>query len=109
MSSETFTPEDGSVENISFGDILGGLKSVLNKVRLPGQPEIRYAPDELNLPAGVEASEHWDKLAAAVSEARVHAQALLADWDQQQHVAEAIAQAQGENGPQGSLKNPIEL
>ena len=79
MSSETFTPEDGSVENISFDDILSGLKSVLNKVRLPGQPEIRYAPDELDLPAGVHASEHWDELAAAVSTAREHAQALLAD------------------------------
>ena len=109
MSSEPFALEDGQVENFSFGDILDGLKTVANKLRLPGQPEIRYAPDEWELPSGVETSEHWDKLAAAVSKARGHAQALLADWDQQQHVAKAIAEANGQEGPQGSLKNPIDL
>ncbi|KAA5836010.1 hypothetical protein ABT337_23465 [Saccharopolyspora hirsuta] len=109
MSSDALTAENAPVENFSFGDIVDGLKTVANTLRLPGAPKIPYAADELDLPTGVEASEHWEKLAALIPEARAHAQALLDDWDQQQHVAKAIVEARGQDGPQGSLKNPINL
>jgi hypothetical protein len=99
-----------SVEEISIGDVLSTLKSLANKLRLPGQPKLPYAADNLELPAGVEASEHWPKLATALEGAQVHAQALLDDWDQQQHVAKAFGEAAKEQeGPQGSLKNPVDL
>jgi hypothetical protein len=35
VRSEPVTPEDDSVEEISIGDVLSGLKSVANKSRLP--------------------------------------------------------------------------
>jgi hypothetical protein len=98
--SEPQTTKDGSVENISLGDIVDGLKWLANKTRLPGQPEIKYTNDAA--PAEGEApSEHWDQLANALREASTHAQALVDDWDsQQEHVEHAIFA--GDNAGRGN-------
>ena len=110
MSSEPVTAGDDSGAGFTFGDVLSGLKSLANKLRLPGQPGFPYAVDDLDLPDGVVASEHWQKLATALEEARAHAQALLDDWDQQQHVANALEEAaKRQEGPRGSLENPVDL
>ncbi|MFM9270162.1 hypothetical protein ACJ7V3_07850 [Halomonas elongata] len=95
MSNDNLTTDEmGDVENISFGDILNGLKTAANALRLPGEPKIPYTSDASDLSGDTTSVDHWGGLDNALQTLGVHAEALLDDWDSQQ---ENIAQHFEEN------------
>ncbi len=107
MSNDSsITDEMGNVENISFGDIVNGLKTVANAVRLPGAPKIPYTADDTDLSGDTNSVDHWAGLNGALEVVGEHAQALLDDWDnQQENIKNYLPQPQ--DFPHDAAESPL--